>query len=270
MHIDRILVNTLQMYLSSLGLPNHMIAFIWLGGPFSGVVVQPYICYWSDRCSHAWGRRTPFVVFGTLVTVVSMLSLPWSAEITAYLLRRLNFKHGDSTTLLCNGLVAGTLTWTVNLAMQPVQMGIRALLCESVSKNRQIESTAYSSCVGSVGMILGYAIGTSIPWSAQYHFKYLCGMASAVMAITVMITLSVVEDKPLFSVPSVASKGYSPVQVIRQYRKDYSALPFFARQIYHVQFFAWLGWLPFLYYITTYVAVYPRRCDIADKSQILG
>ena len=56
-------------YLLSLGMSKALVAFVWVAGPVTGVLVQPYIGILSDRCRISWGKRKPFMVGGTVGTV---------------------------------------------------------------------------------------------------------------------------------------------------------------------------------------------------------
>lgn len=68
-------------YLLSLGMSKALVAFVWLAGPMTGVLVQPYIGIVSDRCRIPWGRRKPFMIAGTLGTVGSSLLLAYAKQI---------------------------------------------------------------------------------------------------------------------------------------------------------------------------------------------
>ena len=68
-------------YLLSLGMSKTLLAFVWLAGPLSGVIVQPIVGMKSDRSRIKWGRRRPFIVGGAIATMVSILFLAWTREI---------------------------------------------------------------------------------------------------------------------------------------------------------------------------------------------
>ena len=68
-------------YLLSLGLSKSLMALVWIAGPLSGALVQPYVGILSDDCRSPWGKRTPFMVAGGLATVISLLALAWVREI---------------------------------------------------------------------------------------------------------------------------------------------------------------------------------------------
>jgi len=73
-------------YLLGLGLSKSMLAFVWIAGPLSGTLVQPYIGIKSDRSRHKWGKRRPFIVGGALATIVSLFCLAWAKEIVTRVL----------------------------------------------------------------------------------------------------------------------------------------------------------------------------------------
>lgn len=68
-------------YLLSLGLSKSLMALVWIAGPLSGALVQPYIGILSDSCRSPWGKRTPFMVAGSVATILSLLVLAWVREI---------------------------------------------------------------------------------------------------------------------------------------------------------------------------------------------
>jgi solute carrier family 45, member 1/2/4 len=68
-------------YLLSLGLSKSLMALVWIAGPLSGTLVQPYVGILSDNCRSPWGKRTPFMATGSVATVISLLALAWVKEI---------------------------------------------------------------------------------------------------------------------------------------------------------------------------------------------
>jgi solute carrier family 45, member 1/2/4 len=68
-------------YLLSLGLSKSLMALVWIAGPLSGSLVQPYVGVRSDNCRISWGKRKPFMISGTAATICSLLILAWVREI---------------------------------------------------------------------------------------------------------------------------------------------------------------------------------------------
>lgn len=58
-----------------------MLALVWIAGPLSGVLVQPYVGLKSDNCRLRWGKRRPFIVGGAAATILSLMVLSWAKEI---------------------------------------------------------------------------------------------------------------------------------------------------------------------------------------------
>jgi Na+/melibiose symporter-like transporter len=52
-----------------------------------GIVWNPVISTWSDRCRSRWGRRIPFMLAGTPLVVILLVALGWSDAIGATLHR---------------------------------------------------------------------------------------------------------------------------------------------------------------------------------------
>jgi solute carrier family 45, member 1/2/4 len=68
-------------FLLSLGMSKSLVAVVWLAGPLSGVLVQPYIGILSDNCRVSWGKRKPYMIFGALATIASLMAMAWTKEI---------------------------------------------------------------------------------------------------------------------------------------------------------------------------------------------
>lgn len=58
-----------------------MLALVWIAGPFTGVLVQPYIGMKSDNCRVPWGKRKPFMLGGAAAAAFAFLALAWTREI---------------------------------------------------------------------------------------------------------------------------------------------------------------------------------------------
>ena len=63
-----------------------MLAFVWIAGPLSGTLVQPYVGIRSDRSRSKWGKRRPFIVGGAIATIISLFCLAWAKEIVSGIL----------------------------------------------------------------------------------------------------------------------------------------------------------------------------------------
>lgn len=90
-------------YLLSLGLSKSLMALVWIAGPLSGTLVQPYVGMLSDNCRISWGRRKPFMLGGAIATATSLMFLSWTREVVGGLLGLFGAdpeSHGVKTTIL--------------------------------------------------------------------------------------------------------------------------------------------------------------------------
>src|SRR3989338_4603801 len=56
-----------------LGLSPIAVSFANLAGPLSGLIFQPICGVISDEATFRWGRRRPFILFGTIFGLIGML-----------------------------------------------------------------------------------------------------------------------------------------------------------------------------------------------------
>lgn len=68
-------------YLLSLGISKALLALVWIAGPLSGTLVQPYVGIKSDNCRSRWGKRRPFIMGGAIATAMSLMILAWAKEL---------------------------------------------------------------------------------------------------------------------------------------------------------------------------------------------
>jgi solute carrier family 45 protein 1/2/4 len=60
-----------------------LLGLVWISGPLTGVLVQPYVGLKSDRSRSKWGKRRPYVVLGAVIGMVSIMILAWAREIVS-------------------------------------------------------------------------------------------------------------------------------------------------------------------------------------------
>ncbi|URW76196.1 MFS transporter [Sphingomonas donggukensis] len=63
---------------SFLGADEATMPLLWLAGPMTGLLVQPFIGALSDRTVTRWGRRTPYFLIGAVLCSLCLLAMPYS------------------------------------------------------------------------------------------------------------------------------------------------------------------------------------------------
>src|SRR3954463_4979550 len=58
------------------------IPLLFLAAPLTGLLVQPFIGYFSDRTWHPrWGRRRPYFFIGALLSSIALIFMPHSSSL---------------------------------------------------------------------------------------------------------------------------------------------------------------------------------------------
>lgn len=74
-------LSLLTPYVQLLGIPHDTAPIIWLCGPISGMLVQPFVGFYSDNCNSRFGRRRPFIAAGAALVVVAVFLIGFAADI---------------------------------------------------------------------------------------------------------------------------------------------------------------------------------------------
>ncbi|KAJ4849433.1 hypothetical protein Tsubulata_007284, partial [Turnera subulata] len=152
-------LSLLTPYVQLLGVPHAWAAFIWLCGPLSGMIVQPVVCYHSDRCTSRFGRRSPFIASGATFVIIAIILIGFAADI--------GHSAGDLLTQTPKSRAVAVFVagfWVLDVANNTIQGPCRALLadiCGSDHKRTRLANALFSFFMG-VGNILGYSAG--IAW----------------------------------------------------------------------------------------------------------
>ncbi|KAF3015042.1 hypothetical protein E8E14_010289 [Neopestalotiopsis sp. 37M] len=179
-------------YLSDLGLSRPVLALVWTAGPVAGMVLQPYFGIWSDQL----GRRQPFILLGTLAIITSLVGLAFAPAALSH-----------AGLSLAAQSMAMLFMVTLNMAIQPLQGGLRAQLSDACSRAQQPAATALAGIVVSASNVASYLMALmdlpqvfSLGGSSQ--FSILCVMTSVVLALTVTLTCLGVREGRDYTVQS--------------------------------------------------------------------
>ncbi len=61
---------------ATLGADPHDLSYFWILPPLMGLIVQPIVGTASDRTWNRFGRRLPYLLFGSILAVIVMCLLP--------------------------------------------------------------------------------------------------------------------------------------------------------------------------------------------------
>nr|XP_023920517.1 sucrose transport protein SUC3 isoform X2 [Quercus suber] len=203
-------LSLLTPYIQTLGIEHAFSSFIWLCGPITGLVVQPCVGIWSDKCTSKYGRRRPFIFVGSLMISVAVILIGFSADI-GYILgdtKEHCSKYKGTRTRAAIVFIIGF--WMLDLANNTVQGPARALLADLSGPDQRNSANAVFCSWMAVGNILGYSAGASGSWHRWFPFLTsnaccdACGnlkaaflVAVVFLALCTLVTLYFANEVPL-------------------------------------------------------------------------
>ncbi|KAH8702573.1 sodium/hydrogen exchanger 3 [Talaromyces proteolyticus] len=235
-----------------------LLAFVWVAGPLTGTLVQPYIGIRSDNCRISWGRRKPFMVFGGLATVICLLVLAWIREITNGILGLFGADAKSKGVQITTIVIATILMYCLDFAINTVQAAIRAFIVDCAPAHQQESANAWAGRLTGAGNILGYILGymdlpKAFPFLGNTQFKVLCVIASFSLATTLLISCTFIKERDPRLEERSSAGNPNLISFFRQVFRSARMLPPQIRKVCEIQLAAWIGWFPFLFYSTTYI-----------------
>ncbi|KAG7096809.1 hypothetical protein E1B28_004217 [Marasmius oreades] len=250
-------------FLLSLGLTEQLTSLVWLAGPVSGLIAQPVIGAISDSSSSKYRRRY-WIATSTVVLVISTFVLAYCQEIAAFFVDLLGVGAGDwdehrnkqaINTAIGLAIVAFYL---LDFALNALQASLRNLLLDITPASQLNSGNAWHGRMTHAGNIIGFGFGflpldklPLIRLLGGTQFRKFCVLCIVILVITVWMTCVFHEEEERTAVSSVQPSKFR--EVLFNIRTAIVNLPRPIRRVCYVQFFAFMGWFPFLFYSTTYM-----------------
>jgi solute carrier family 45 protein 1/2/4 len=143
------------------------------------------------------------------------------------------------------------LDFSINI----VQAMCRSLIVDVSPLESQNEANAWAGRMIGFGNVMGYFVGfldlpRLVPLLGNTQLKCLCFITIGVLVATVAITCASSPEEP--SYPHIANTPWYTSFV--EIGKSWKSLPSPIQDICNVQFLAWMGWFPFLFYSSSWVS----------------
>jgi solute carrier family 45 protein 1/2/4 len=245
-------------YLLSLGLSKSVMALVWIAGPLTGTLVQPYVGMLSDTCRVPWGKRKPFMLGGAAATVASLMFLSWTKEIVGGIASLFGADPTSDGVKLAIMATAVFGIYVLDFAINTVQAAIRAFIVDCAPAHQQEAANAMASRITGLGNIVGYVAGyVDLPrylwFLGDTQFKVLCALASIALAATVLLSTTTIRERdPRLDGPPPKDKP-SVFSFFFTISKSIKRLPPQIKRVCQVQFCAWVGFFPLLFYTSSYI-----------------
>ncbi|PWN43024.1 MFS general substrate transporter [Ceraceosorus guamensis] len=263
-------------YLISLGLSAAGMALVFLAGPTSGLIVQPLMGMISDRSHHPWGRRRAFILAGVIGTTASVVGLAWARSISDLL----------GMGLTATKLIAVLCIFGIDVGVNALNALDRALVLDLVPATSQSLAHAWMARLAGTGSVMGFLIGQA-RLEDVWPFSIVAGSPSqssgqevdaevgkmeaqlrAVAALTILILVAThagtawaADEEPLrreSASGSYAQHSRKGLHAIKEHVSELRETAFSLSRpildIFVVQFWAWIAWFPFLFYMSLYLS----------------
>ncbi|KAK8861283.1 hypothetical protein IAR55_002102 [Kwoniella newhampshirensis] len=251
-------------YLLSLGLSEQLTSLVWLAGPISGLVAQPLIGAISDSSNSRYRRRY-WIVTATMLLVLSGLGLAFTEPIAKSLVDLFGGGQGDwdpkSVRLVKNTAIgiAVFCFYCLDFALNALQASLRNLVLDITPGEQLASANAWHGRFNHVGNIVGFTMGflnlSHVPiirLAGGGQFRKVCIVALILLTITVWVTCWTQEETERESI--FGERRSKLRDIVGTIYEAVLHLPKPVRRVCIVQIAAFMGWFPYLFYSTTYVA----------------
>ena len=228
-----------------LGADEASLPLLWLAGPMTGLLVQPFIGAMSDRTTSRWGRRTPYFLIGALLCSLCLLVMPFSP------------------TLWMAASVLWILDAANNVAMEPY----RAFVSDRLDKSQHSAGFLTQSAFTGLAQTLAYLTPTLLLWIGMNkdqvnasnipYITITAFLIGAVMSITsILWTIKTTPEVPM-SEEDRARCLANPItlpQILEDIGAALRDMPTTMKQLAIMMLFQWYGLFCYWQYITLSVS----------------
>ncbi|PLX18142.1 MAG: MFS transporter, partial [Salinivirgaceae bacterium] len=138
--------------LTSIGADPHDLSFFWLVAPIMGLIVQPVVGGASDKTWTKMGRRSPYIFFGAIISMVAMFFMPNAPLI---------LKAGGAGVLFFGVAMLALMDASFNVTFQP----FRALVADMTPDEQRNVGYSIQSFLINIGAVIGSALPFILTWA---------------------------------------------------------------------------------------------------------
>uniref|UniRef100_A0ACD5WEF3 Uncharacterized protein n=1 Tax=Avena sativa TaxID=4498 RepID=A0ACD5WEF3_AVESA len=263
-------LSLLTPYVQTLGLSHALTSFMWLCGPIAGLVVQPCVGLYSDKCTSRWGRRRPFIMTGCVLICIAVVVVGFSADIGAALgdsQEECSLYHGPRWHA---AIVYVLGFWLLDFSNNTVQGPARALMADLSGQHGPSAANSIFCSWMALGNILGYSSGSTNNWHKWFPFlrtRACCEacanlkgaflVAVLFLSFCLVITLIFAKEVPYKRIAPLPTKANGQVEVEPSgplaVFQGFKNLPAGMPSVLLVTGLTWLSWFPFILYDTDWM-----------------
>lgn len=229
--------------------------FIWSIGPFSGLIVQPIVGYYSDRCESRFGRRRPYIFVGGVGTFLGLTGL-----LILYLF------SSKLSNILITFFLFVTIVFTyvsINAFQGPGRSIIADLLPESLLNKGFAMGAMYQGLGAVITNLIG-GIGYFIN-SPKYQ-KSTFALTLSIVSFTVFVSLTIT------IIHSKETQYFDQNEKVNIFKKLWDSMVHMSKPMARASFsmtMSWVGITAFFVKLTTFFSVEVFTSD-HDKGLCFG
>ncbi|XP_045814811.1 sucrose transport protein SUC8-like [Trifolium pratense] len=273
-------LSLLTPYIQLLGVPHKWAANIWLCGPISGMIVQPLVGYYSDRSHSRFGRRRPYIFFGSISVALAVFFIGFASDIGHALGDDLTQKTRTRAVVI---FIVGF--WILDVANNMLQGPCRAFIGDLADGDHSRMRTGMSlfSFFIAIGNVLGYAAGSYgnlykiFPFTETKACDVFCANLKTcfffsifLLAIVSTFALLYVEDIPLTSKPEIQLAPEDDPGCFGQLLEAFHGLKKPMWMLLLVTAVNWVAWFPFFLFNTDWMGHEVYGGKSGDKAYATG
>jgi maltose/moltooligosaccharide transporter len=235
--------------LTSLGADPHELSFFWLVAPIMGLLVQPVVGAASDKTWNKLGRRSPYILFGAIVSMLAMFFMPNAPMIV---------KGGSA--LIFGVVMLALMDGSFNVTFQP----FRALVADMTPEEQRNVGYSVQSFLINVGAVIGSAlpfiltaagisndsIGGNVAPSVIWSF-YIGG---SLLLVSVLVTVFKTKEYPPEEFDAYNNITEEDKSVKESFWTLLMNMPKTMKQLSIVQLFSWFPLFLLWVYSTTAIS----------------
>lgn len=223
-----------------LGADHASLPYLWLAGPITGLVLQPFVGALSDRSVTRWGRRMPYMVLGALVCSLCLLAMPFSTALW----------------------MAVCLLWVLDAANNVAMEPYRALVSDVLAPPQRPLGYLTQSAFTGLAQTLAYLTPPLLVWFGMsqdaanaHHIPYVTIAAFVIgagfSAASILLTARSVREPvvPAAEIARMRKAGTGLGATLREIGSALRDMPPTMRQLAPVMLFQWYAIFSYWQYI---------------------
>lgn len=230
---------------SYLGADEASLPLLWLAGPMTGLLVQPFIGAMSDRTHSRWGRRTPYFLIGAILCSLSLLAMPYSAALW----------------------MAASLLWILDAANNVTMEPYRAYVSDRLPHEQHAQGYLVQSAFTGLAQTLSYLAPSILVWLGMNkntvgdnhipqitQFSFLIGALLSIS--TIVWSIWRVPELPLSSqqLEELSRKKVGLKATLQEIVDAVRDMPKAMRQLAWMKLFQWYAMMCYWQYMTYSIA----------------